>query len=191
MHRTHLGPTLVLAVAVLAITFALPAKPTLAADSRYEQAAHSGKCLDVAGGGTREGTNVQQWTCNGTGAQQWTPKRLDNQFYLLVNPQSGKCLDIAGGSKENGANVQIWTCNGTDAQVWQRKRVGVPWLYLWINKGSGKCLDVAGWSKENGANVQQWTCHGGANQQWLSHPFIDLPVLPFIDIDIDLPVVRK
>ena len=145
MQRTHLRPTLVLAVAVLALTFALPAKPTRAADSRYEQAAHSGKCLDVAGGSTREGTNVQQWTCNGTGAQQWTPKRLGNQFYLLVNPQSGKCLDVAGGSKANGANVQ------------------------------------------------QWTCHGGANQQWLSPPVIDLPVLPSINIgiNIDLPGVRK
>ena len=32
----------------------------------------SGKCLDVTGQGTADGTKVQLWTCNGSGAQQWT-----------------------------------------------------------------------------------------------------------------------
>ena len=33
--------------------------------------AHSGSCLDARGGGTADGTQIQEWTCNGTGAQSF------------------------------------------------------------------------------------------------------------------------
>ena len=54
-----------------------------------------GKCMDVTGGGTANGTQVQLWDCNGTGSQEW---RWRNQN-RLVNPQSGRCLDVTGGER--------------------------------------------------------------------------------------------
>src|SRR5215469_14727730 len=63
-----------------------------------------GKCLDISGGGTADGTNVQEWTCNGTGAQAWTLEDLGNGAARLVNPQSGKCLDVSGAGTANGTN---------------------------------------------------------------------------------------
>src|SRR4051794_14694281 len=55
-----------------------------------------GKCLDINGGGSADGSNVQEWTCNGTGAQAWRVDDLGEGVARLVNPQSGKCLDISG-----------------------------------------------------------------------------------------------
>ena len=46
----------------------------------------SGKCLDVAGGGTADGTQVRLWSCNGTGAQQWQ----FNGNGTVTNPGSGQ-----------------------------------------------------------------------------------------------------
>ena len=56
----------------------------------------AGKCVDVAGASTANGTAVQLYTCNGTGAQQWT-RGTDGTLRAL-----GKCLDIAGPSTADG-----------------------------------------------------------------------------------------
>ena len=73
-----------------------------------------GKCLDISGGGTANGTKVQLWDCNNTGAQVWIPQ--SNGSYW--NPQSNRCLDDPNGSTTAGTQVQIWDCNGTGAQNW-------------------------------------------------------------------------
>jgi hypothetical protein len=70
--------------------------------------------MDVTGGGTANGTQIQLWDCNGTAAQQW---RWRNQN-RLVNPQSGRCLDVTSGSTATGTRLQLWDCNGTAAQAW-------------------------------------------------------------------------
>jgi Ricin-type beta-trefoil lectin domain len=41
-------------------------------------AKHSGKCLDVAGGGTANGAKVQQWSCNGLNQQKWTFQSVES-----------------------------------------------------------------------------------------------------------------
>jgi hypothetical protein len=74
-----------------------------------------GKCLDIAGGGTANGTKVQLYDCNSTGAQVWIPQ--SNGAYL--NPASNRCLDIPNSSTAAGTQVQIWDCNGTGAQRWR------------------------------------------------------------------------
>ena len=47
-----------------------------------------GKCLDITGASTANGTLVELWDCNGGGNQQWQASNGE-----LVNPASGKCLD--------------------------------------------------------------------------------------------------
>ncbi|MEH1011819.1 ThuA domain-containing protein [Micromonospora sp. CPCC 206060] len=115
----------------------------------------AGKCLDVANGGTTDGTKIQLWTCNGTAAQTWT-----------VTPNStvralGKCLDVSGGGTADGTRVQLWTCNGTGAQNWSAQADGTV-----RNPQSGKCLDVAGNNSADGTQIHIWTCTGAANQRW-------------------------
>ena len=72
-----------------------------------------GKCLDVAGAGTTNGTLVDLYDCNGTGAQVWQPQSNGS----LLNPNSGKCLDDTGYGG-SGTQVQIWDCTGNANQQW-------------------------------------------------------------------------
>lgn len=71
-----------------------------------------GRCLDVNGNGTAQGTQVELWDCNGVGGQKWV-QQADGS---LLNPQSGRCLDSPSGATANGTRLQIWDCNGSAAQ---------------------------------------------------------------------------
>lgn len=57
---------------------------------------YGGKCVDVAGASSANGTAVQLNDCNGTEA----------------------CLDATGPSSANGTRLQIWTCHGSANQQW-------------------------------------------------------------------------
>ena len=114
-----------------------------------------GKCVDVSGANTANGTRIQLWDCNGTAAQRWT-MATDGTIRAL-----GKCMDVSGGSTANGARVQLWDCNGTGAQRWQYT-AGRDL----VNPQSNKCLDATGVSSANGTPLQIWSCTGGANQKW-------------------------
>ncbi|MFI6075009.1 chitosanase [Actinoplanes sp. NPDC051343] len=114
-----------------------------------------GKCVEVAGGATANGTATQMNTCSGSAAQQWS---LSGG--ALVNAGSGKCLDVTSASVANGAKIQLYDCNSTGAQKWTASSGEL------INSGSGKCLDVVDKSTANGARLQIWTCGGTTNQIW-------------------------
>jgi hypothetical protein len=116
---------------------------------------YGGKCVDVSGANSANGTRVQLWTCNGTNAQTWTVG-TDGTIRAL-----GKCLDVSAGSTADGAKVQIWDCNGTGAQQWVANAAKDI-----VNPQSGKCLDATGWSSADGTPLQIWSCSGGANQKW-------------------------
>jgi glucosylceramidase len=113
-----------------------------------------GKCVDVAGASSANGTQVQLYTCNGTAAQTWTQSGSALQSL-------GKCLDVSGASTANGAKVQLYDCNGSAAQQWTQNA-----QHELVNTGSGKCLDATNQSSADGTPLQIWTCAGGANQQW-------------------------
>ncbi|MDT0615887.1 lectin [Streptomyces lancefieldiae] len=115
----------------------------------------NGKCLDVDGANTADGTLVQLWTCNGSGAQTWTVSG-DGTLKVL-----GKCLDVSGGGSADGTRIQVWTCNGTGAQQWAPQSDGTV-----RNPQSGKCLDASGGTWNDGTPVHLWTCHSGPNQKW-------------------------
>ncbi|MCP2324579.1 glucose/arabinose dehydrogenase [Hamadaea flava] len=114
----------------------------------------AGKCVDVAGANTADGTHVQLYTCNGTTAQRWAPV---GQTWRSL----GKCLDISGGNTANGSVVQLWTCNGTGAQNWVAQADGTL-----RNPQSGRCLDVPGGSIADATQLIIYDCTAGANQKW-------------------------
>ena len=113
-----------------------------------------GKCVDVNGGSTADGTKVQLWTCGGGTNQQWA--RTGSTLRAL-----GKCLDVNGSATADGTIVQLWTCNGSAAQNWTPQANG-----SLNNPNSGKCLDASGNSSADGTQLIIWTCHGGPNQRW-------------------------
>ncbi|TXS52166.1 glycoside hydrolase family 16 protein [Streptomyces sp. t39] len=114
-----------------------------------------GKCVDVAGANSADGTPVQLYDCNGTAAQRWTVG-ADGTIRAL-----GKCLDVASGGTADGTVVQLWTCNGSAAQRWVANAARDI-----VNPQANKCLDATGNSSANGTRLQIWTCGGTANQKW-------------------------
>ncbi|MFE2634652.1 ricin-type beta-trefoil lectin domain protein [Streptomyces scopuliridis] len=114
-----------------------------------------GKCVDVAGANSANGTPVQLYDCNGSAAQQWTVAS-DGSLRAL-----GKCLDVKDNSTADGAQLQLWDCNGGANQRW-----AVPDARDIVNIQADKCMDATGNSSANGTRLQIWTCAGTANQKW-------------------------
>ncbi|MEV0157321.1 ThuA domain-containing protein, partial [Micromonospora sp. NPDC050686] len=110
-----------------------------------------GKCLDVNGGSSADGTKIQIWTCNNGANQQWTV--TPNSTIKALN----KCLDVSGGASADGTKIQLWTCTGAASQNWSAQSDG-----SLRNPQTGKCLDVSNNSSTDGQAVHLWTCHGGA-----------------------------
>ena len=115
----------------------------------------AGKCMDVAGASSANGTAVQLYDCNGTGAQNWTVG-TDGTIRAL-----GKCLDVTGQSTADGAQLQLWDCGGTANQRWTANAA-----HDLVGVGSGKCAEVTGSNSANGTRLAIRTCNGAANQKW-------------------------
>ncbi|WP_431967751.1 glycoside hydrolase family 19 protein [Actinacidiphila sp. bgisy160] len=152
--RTVLGPSAVFAVLAALLATLFVATPTArAADGQISGLA--GKCVDVAGANSANGTAVQLYDCNGTNAQRWSNPG-DGTLRAL-----GKCLDIVDRSTADGAAVQLWDCAGSANQQWV-----VTAAHDIVNPAADKCLDVRDNTSANATRLQIWTCTGGANQKW-------------------------
>jgi Ricin-type beta-trefoil lectin domain/Cellulase (glycosyl hydrolase family 5) len=116
----------------------------------------SGRCLDVPGQVTANGTLLDIWDCNGGANQQWT--YLPNGELQVYG---SKCLDVPGHATAAGTRVEIWDCNGGANQQWNLNSNGTV-----TGRESGLCLDVTGARTANGTAVEIWTCNGASNQQW-------------------------
>jgi hypothetical protein len=114
----------------------------------------SGRCVDIAGAATADGTNVQLYDCNATAAQTWTVSGATLRAL-------GKCMDVAGGATADGTRVQLWTCNGSGAQNWATQADGTL-----RNPQSAKCLNPAGGNTAGGTQLVISPCTGAASQRW-------------------------
>ncbi|MQY16239.1 hypothetical protein SRB5_64370 [Streptomyces sp. RB5] len=109
----------------------------------------AGKCIDVQGGATTDGTPVQLYGCNNSTSQQW---RLQGDE--LRN--RGKCATVVGTA------VQIMPCNGATAQKWTTGANG-----KLTNTGTAKCLEVPASNTADGTDLQINTCDtSGTAQKW-------------------------
>ena len=111
----------------------------------------SGRCLDVPGSDTTNGTQPIIWDCSGAANQRWS---YDGQTLRSL----GKCLDSPTGAT-SGVKAQLWDCSGAANQRWAHTSGGTV-----RNAQSGLCLDVTGTA--NGTATTLRTCAGGPNQLW-------------------------
>ncbi|MEV0157318.1 ricin-type beta-trefoil lectin domain protein [Micromonospora sp. NPDC050686] len=116
----------------------------------------SGRCLEIGGSSTANGTQAQLWDCTGGANQRWT---YTAGRQLMV--YGTKCLDASGQGTANGTLAIIWDCNGQANQQWNVNANGTI-----TGVQSGLCLDASGNGTTNGTKVHLWACHGGSNQQW-------------------------
>lgn len=157
------------------------AVPVASANGRITVELHSALLanlvIDVSGGSSQPGSNVQLYAANGSAAQRFTfvPSTFDvpscsNVFSdswcrLSSSSDSNAVLDVASGSSSDGANIQLWNSNDTLAQLFRFEYHDG--FYTIRNAKSDKVLDVAGGNPIAPTNVQQWSyTEGCANQLW-------------------------
>jgi lysophospholipase L1-like esterase len=116
----------------------------------------SGRCLDVTGQSTTDGTQTQLFDCSGGTNQLWT-STAGGQLMVYGN----KCLDASGHGTTNGTPVIIWSCSGQTNQQWNINTNGTI-----TGVQSGLCLDATGRGTANGTKIILWSCSGQTNQQW-------------------------
>ena len=130
----------------------------------------SNRALDVASGGTNDGTRVQIWTANGSGAQSWRAiDQGDGTWTFEPGNAPGRALDVGRGNPQP-ADVQIWTQNRSAAQRWVLRNVPGGGVSLEPVSSPGLRLDVKDSGTSDGTNVQTWPANGTAAQTWFFTP---------------------
>jgi hypothetical protein len=117
----------------------------------------SGKCLDVAGGRTFNGTNVQSYQCNNSSAQKWLYE--PSSGFLRSGVNSNKCLDNGGQNRNNGKLV-IWGCQNSNNMRWD-------FVGNTLVPRTNHNYAVDAYGTDNSSNVGIWSKHTGSNQQWV------------------------
>ena len=143
-----------------------------AGDGTYYIVNSIGLYLDVNGGASADGTNIQGWYGNGTRAQKWKFLSTDEQavpngVYRIasaVDPAKG--VDVSGAGMANFTNVHLWQYLNVPQQQFVFTYAGNGY-YTVTARHSGKALDVADGSSNPGANVQTYEPNGTAAQRWL------------------------
>ena len=142
------------------------ANATLPEGAYLVKAVHSGKCMEVAGAGTANGSNVQQWSCVPNAKHhQWQFTAVGNGYYKITNVNSGKVLDVAGISTADGANVQQWDDLDGSNQKWKPVAQS-DGSYQLVAAHSNKCVNVHGASTADGANIIQYPCGPWTNENF-------------------------
>lgn len=117
----------------------------------------SGRCVDVPGYRTTNGTQVQLWDCHGGINQQWT-----YTSGRALSVYGNKCLDAEGYGTSPGTRVTIYDCHGGTNQQWTINADGSI-----TGVQSGLCLDANAAGAANGTRIVLWSCNGGANQLFI------------------------
>lgn len=136
--------------------------------------------LDVSGGSTSSGANIQLYGKNGTNAQVFIVKNYSSSgLAMIANAKSNMFLNVAGNIAADGTNVQQYTDDGTDANRW----IIEPYGHITIDglvrdtyrfdflTSHGYVMDAAGGSTTPQTNVQIYLYNDTLAQNWYMEPY--------------------
>ncbi len=119
----------------------------------------SGSCLDDTGGGTSNGTVLQQWTCgSGNANQQWKFTATSNGYYEVTTRNASTLgWDVVNVGTAPGTGMQLWTYGGGNNEQF------LPVLlsngdYEFQDRNSGLCLNVPNGTPSHGQQLQINPC---------------------------------
>jgi lipoprotein-anchoring transpeptidase ErfK/SrfK len=150
--------------------------------------------LDITGGGTANGLQLQLWSYHGGIAQLFEIKRQNDGFYAIRPYGSGKLLDVYGNQVVATTPVLQWSSTGGDNQRWAIIDNG-DGTFGFIAKNSGLALDVEGARASSGARLLMYYHHNNANQRFKLKPATTEPLregvftlIPFSDMSQALDI---
>ena len=123
-----------------------------------------GKCLDLEGRSTDNGTPVHQWSCHSDPAdidsQLWYQDET-GRLHSKLNPNS--CIDASGSGTGEGTDLVLWDCHTSNNQKWTRATNNS----LRPAHAPNMAMDISGGGNStDGSNSHLWTYHGGKTQMW-------------------------
>lgn len=121
--------------------------------------------LDIYGGYTTNGANVQLYRSNDTEAQLFKVTHDSQGYVTFTNVKSGKVLDVYGGTKKNNQNIWQFSSNGSRAQKWIVKPDGNGYVII-SALDSNYVLDSSTGKAVNSSNIQLYTYCGSNAQRW-------------------------
>ena len=131
------------------------------------------KVVDVYGGNTGIGTNIDLYSMNSTDAQYFKFVRVSSPSVTM--PEGvfvlRSCLDnkfvvsVPSKSVGNSKHVALYRNSGNNYQKWRITSLGSGNYYI-TNMGSKQVLHVSGGRKVNGTNVVQYTWFKSKAQVW-------------------------
>lgn len=127
---------------------------------------NNSKVLDVSGGYTYNGTNIQLYNSNNSLAQKWNI-RLQNDGHYTITSQldSNKAIDVASGIFQNRTNIQLYNSNFTQAQKWDINHFGRSSFEI-STQNRRYCLDIQDGAINNGTNIQLYSCNNTNAQRF-------------------------
>ena len=139
----------------------------------FESACVSGMVLDVNGGSSAPGTNIQTWLTHGGASQKWrlnSERTIDDGLYAIQSvADPTQAIDVYGEYSQNGTNVQLWDKHLEGAQRWYVEYQPGGY-YTLLNPSSQKYLDLNTATAKNGQNIQIWVSGGSCAQKWYIVP---------------------
>ncbi|MEV0534461.1 ricin-type beta-trefoil lectin domain protein [Kitasatospora sp. NPDC050463] len=120
-----------------------------------------GKCLDVTGGATADGSPVNLWDCNGSPAQKWVTGPYPG---TLKNPNSDKCLG-APGAATAGTHLTIGECDNGAGRQWTAPAAHAV-LPIGLAVGAFPAVDSPGDADADGRPELVVTAAGGRITQY-------------------------
>lgn len=121
--------------------------------------------LDIYGGYTTNGANVQLYRSNDTEPQLFKVTHDSQGYVTFTNVKSGKVLDVYGGTKKNNQNIWQFSSNGSRAQKWIVKPDGNGYVII-SALDSNYVLDLSTGKAVNSSNIQLYTYCGSNAQRW-------------------------
>jgi hypothetical protein len=139
-------------------------------------AKHSGLVMDVAGGGTANGTGIIQYAKHGGVNQQWKLLSGANGSYIIQSVGSGKVIDVDACRKEDGTKVQIWDKHGGGNQQFTFTPLSGGYFKI-TNVCTGKVLDFQGGpaATQSGQKLHSWKWWDAANEYFKLVPVGNTP----------------
>jgi hypothetical protein len=133
---------------------------------------NSGLCASAAGGGTANGTAVEQLACTGATSQLWQFVPVASGYYEVLNENAqaeGESWNITGGvgATASGDLLQTWAYGGTGNtnELFAADELSSGY-YNFVADNSGLCVDTPGASTASGVQLQQYTCNGTGAQEF-------------------------
>ena len=125
----------------------------------------SNMLLDVSGGSSNDGANVQIWADANEKQQKFELTYLENGSYKIVCKRSGKALTVSETGTLYSSNVYQSTYYQKANQMWRIEKNNND--YYIVSEYNGRYLDVAGGSTENGTNIRVYIPNFSKSQTFI------------------------